>query len=247
VTTFFDALSTFFPVGERFFMASVRAHLRHVKDPRLVADARAFAGQEGIHGREHARYNAMLEQRGYPVPAMERGVTKLLALVNRVTTPRMQLAATCALEHLTALMGHMVLGDPRVLEGAHPVMAALWRWHSAEENEHKSVAYDVYLAAGGTYAERTLVMLAASVIFWAKVLEHQARMMAVDGTLSSMSEWRTLAKFLATDPGALRGVAQLYFRYYQPNFHPSQIDCSELVEAWAADAKGTREYVSAAA
>ncbi len=232
VTSYFDSLSLFFPAGERFFMTSVRAHESRVRDARLRREVRAFCGQEGMHGREHRRYNEALRARGYPVEAIEQRVERLLRLVSRITTRRMQLAATCALEHFTALMAQMLLRDPRVLAGAHPAMAALRRWHSAEENEHKSVAYDVYLASGGNYAERVVVMAVASVLFWAKVLEHQARMMQVDGTLFSPAAWRDLVRFLAVDPGVLRGVATHYFAYYRPGFHPNDIDCSDLLEAW---------------
>ena len=43
---------------------------------------------------------------------------------------------------------------PQLLEGAHPAMVALWKWHAAEENEHKNVAFDVYKAAGGSAVYR---------------------------------------------------------------------------------------------
>src|SRR5690606_34816671 len=36
VTTFFDNLSLFFPPGERFFVASVKAHANRVTDPELA-------------------------------------------------------------------------------------------------------------------------------------------------------------------------------------------------------------------
>jgi uncharacterized protein len=238
LSSFFDNLSVFFPAGERFFIASVRAHERHVTDPALRDDIRAFCAQEGMHGREHVRYNAMLARQGYPVAAMDRRVRSLLALVTRVTPARWQLAATCALEHFTALMAHLLLADPRLLDGAHPAMAALWRWHAVEENEHRHVAYDVWEAAGGTYAERVLVMAAATVIFWAKVVEQQARMMHVDGTLFSPREWASLVRFLVVEPGGMRPLAGLYLAYYRPGFHPLDIDCSHLLDAWR------REYAS---
>jgi uncharacterized protein len=243
ITTFFDNLSVFFPVGERFFIAAVRAHGAFVRDPRLLEEVRAFCGQEGVHGREHARYNAMLERQGYPVGAMERRVEALLGRASKRLPRRSRLAVTCALEHFTALLAHMLLGDARLLEGAHPEMAALWRWHAAEENEHKSVAYDVYLASGGAYAARIGFMVLASVIFWAKILEHQVRMMKVDGALFSAREWGSLIRFLFVEPGAMRGVMRLYFRYYRPGFHPRDIDSSALIEGWKREYGEGRERI----
>lgn len=232
VTTFFDNLSVFFPVGERFFVASVRAHDAYVKDEALRQAVDGFCGQEGVHGREHVRYNAMLRRQGYPVEAMEGRVVRILRFVRSALPARSQLAATCALEHFTALMAQLILADGRVLEGAHPEMAKLWRWHAAEENEHRAVAFDVFRAAGGTYLERAGVMVLATVIFWGKVLEHQARMMKADGTLLSAREWADLVHFLFVEPGSMRGLFLPYLEYFRPGFHPHDIDCRALLEDW---------------
>lgn len=235
VTAFFDGLSVFFPEGERFFIASVRAHadrLHEVSDAALLRDVRGFCGQEGVHSREHDRYNAHLADQGYPVKDMERRVTRILRFVSKTSPKRVQLAATCALEHFTALMGHFLLEEPRNLEGAHPEMAALWRWHAAEENEHKSLAFDVYRAAGGNEVERGAVMAIATVIFWAKVLEHQARTMKTDGILFDAREWADLVRFLFVEPGSMRGLVGKYLRYYRPGFHPRDIPSDHLVSSW---------------
>lgn len=235
VTAFFDNLSVFFPEGERFFVRAVRAHARHAQhDPTLKRDVNGFCGQEGVHTREHERYNDLLRAQGYPIDLLERRVARILANVDRLLPPRLRLAATCALEHFTALMGHMLLGDDGMLAGADPAMARLWRWHAAEENEHKSLAYDVYLASGGNDPERMAVMAAATVIFWALVLEHQARFMARDGTLTSPREWASLGWFLFGKPGGLRKIFPHYLRYYVPGFHPRDIDDRGLLERWRA-------------
>ncbi len=246
VSRFFDNLSIFFPAGERFFVTAVNAHREHVTDEALARDVRLFAGQEGCHGREHVRYNDMLRAHGYPVDAMEGRVVRLLARVTRVTKKRWRLAITCALEHFTALMAHMILSDARMLAGADPVMAALWRWHAAEENEHKAVAFDVYRAAGGTYPERALIMAAATVIFWAKVLEHQVRLARVDGTLFSVREWAALVRYLFVEPGGMLRLLKPYLAYYRPSFHPWQLDNSALLEQWKAEYASSPVYRSAA-
>jgi len=231
VTLFFNNLSIFFPAGERFFIAAVKAHVGQVEDAHLLEDARAFCAQEGIHSREHIRYNEMLRRQGYPVDAMEQRVERILSRVTRRATVRSRLAATCALEHFTALLAHFLLSDHRLLDGAHPVMAALWRWHAAEENEHKAVAYDVYRATGGGYLERAVAMMIATVIFWAKVFEHQVRLMRADGLLFSGREWYGLFRFLYIEPGGLSGLFWPYLAYYRG-----------LLEAWRAELEASPSY-----
>jgi hypothetical protein len=232
VTAFFNNLSVFFPPGERFFINSVKAHRDFLKDPKLAADARAFYAQEGIHSREHVRYNAMLREQGYPVEEMERRVTELLKSVSSHWSERMQLAVTCALEHFTALMAEIILRHPEHMEGADETMSQLWRWHAAEENEHKAVAFDVYMASGGNYVERVLAMIGATAIFWAKVVEQQARMMEADGILFDAKEWRALFRFLFVKPGGLSKVLVPYLQYFKPSFHPWDHDSSDMLEKW---------------
>jgi len=43
--------------------------------------------------------------------------------------------------------------------GADPEMLNLLRWHGTEEVEHRSVAFDAYVAAGGGYLRRVAAML----------------------------------------------------------------------------------------
>ncbi|WP_394829571.1 metal-dependent hydrolase [Pendulispora albinea] len=245
VTSFFDNLSVFFPLGERFFIQAVAAHQRFVRDPQLRKDVRAFCGQEGIHSREHESYNDMLAHQGYPVRDMELQVQKLLTAAARATTKRQQLAFTCALEHFTALMAHTALEND-VFAGAHPTMGALWKWHAVEENEHRAVAFDVYRAAGGTYGERVRCMVLASVIFWAKVLEHQIRLMRCDGTVFSLREWAQLGWFLFGKPGWLRQIIPLYLHYFRPSFHPHDLDCTAAMERWKREYATSEVYRKAA-
>jgi predicted metal-dependent hydrolase len=247
VTIFLDNLSVFFPAWERFFVKAVRAHQSFVKDEELMKDVRAFCGQEGVHGREHERMNEVVKSQGYPIEDMEKRVQAILDRVSANSPEIMQLGVTCALEHFTALMGEMLLGSRGLLEGAHPAMVALWNWHAAEENEHKNVAFDVYRAAGGDYTTRVLSMIGATFIFWTKVIEQQARMMKSDGILLSGSEWYGLFKFLFINPGGMAPLFRLYFEYFRPSFHPSDIDCTPLLEQWRREFAEQPVYARSAA
>ena len=104
VAHFFNALSVFFPEGEKFFIDSVRHYRDRIDSPSLQRDVRGFVGQEAMHSREHRRYNAALERMGLPIAELEGRVKDHLETVCGRTSPQEQLAVTIALEHFTAIM-----------------------------------------------------------------------------------------------------------------------------------------------
>lgn len=235
VSVYFDNLSVFFPVGERFFIQSVKAFKDKAPEGTPLGDAvRAFYAQEAYHGREHRAYNARLEALGYPIASMEGRVERLLQVVTRVAPKRFQLAATVALEHFTAFMGQQLLESPALLEGSDPELAALWRWHAVEENEHKAVAFDLFVAAGGTWAERSAAMALAAIIFWFKVVEQQIRMMRAAGLASDPGAWRELYRYLYVSPGNMRRMPAAILDFFSPSFHPNDVDSQPVIDAWRA-------------
>ena len=228
----FDNMSIFFPAGERFFVSSVHAYKDRITDPALAERVRRFAGQEGMHAREHDRYNAHLAAQGLPIEELEGRVKKLLAGAQQRLPRRLQLAATCALEHFTALMAREVLGDPRVLADAHPTMRELWTWHAIEEAEHKTIPFDVFRAIGGTERERARAMLVATVLFWAHVARHQVTIMRADGMLYDAREWAKLFWFIFVSPGTLRRTWGNWAGYFRRSFHPDDVDDAAAIDAW---------------
>ncbi|HEY6881791.1 MAG TPA: metal-dependent hydrolase [Polyangiales bacterium] len=233
VSLFFDQLSVLFPPGEAFFMNSVRAFEAEVTDPTLLGAMRAFHAQEALHGREHTHYNRRLAALGYPVEALERGARRRLHATERMYGARGRLAVTVALEHLTAMLAHVLLGEASPLQDAHPEMAALWRWHAAEESEHAAVAFDVFQAVGGSYLMRVAILVLVSFGFMSALVEHQLRMMWADRILFSAREWASLARFLLGKRGMIRRALRPYLRFYRRDFHPhDDVEGRALLDAW---------------
>jgi uncharacterized protein len=246
VTMFVDHLSMVFPPGERFFIQSVRAFEKRVQDPKLREEIRNFYQQEALHGREHVRWNEILERNGYPVKAIDRSAKRILGVGTLVLSKRMQLSITCALEHYTAMLAQILLDDDSLLKDAHPTMAALWRWHAAEENEHASVAFDTFNATGGTYVHRVAGMVLATIFFWSKMFEHQVRMMHSAGLLWSPRAWSALLPMIFTRPGILPKLALPYLAYFKPSFHPRELDCTPLLERWKQQFETQAVYLQSA-
>ena len=104
-------LSTTFPRGEAFFVESVRA-FRDGAPPKLAEEIKAFTTQEAIHSREHDAFNKRAALAGYDLSKLEAQVEKRLA-ITRERRPIVNVAATMALEHFTAILAHQLLADPK--------------------------------------------------------------------------------------------------------------------------------------
>lgn len=243
-SNFFNALSVFFPVGEQFFIDSVR-HYRELgvidDDEQLLKDVRHFIGQEAMHGREHRDYNAALDEAGMGALKMDGQVANLLKAVKKILPQSRQLAATCALEHMTAALADSLLQRPDALEKSNPELAAAWRWHALEETEHKAVAFDVFQKAVGddtdtrAYLNRSSAMVTAMVIFWPMALTYWAQMNYRSGHLFDLKGWGKSIKFLmGPKKGVMTPAAKDLFTYFKRGFHPWDHDnsayLSELAE-----------------
>ncbi len=231
-TAFFNALSMSFPAGERFFIDSVRHFRDEVKDPKLKQEISRFIGQEGMHSREHKKYNQMLcELRDYSQEKMEGRTEKAVRLGEKKMPLKAQLAMTCGVEHLTAILADKVLNG-WMLSDVDPKMRSLWEWHSAEELEHKSVAFDVYMDIGGNYKARKLTLRLFTVNFLFDLLANTAYMLRKDKKLWQWSTLKSGFNFLFGKGGVLREMRSDYLMYFDPDFHPWDEDNRDLLESW---------------
>jgi uncharacterized protein len=233
-TGWFNAMSITFPLGEKFFIDSVRHFAGEIEDPKLTEDIRGFCGQEGFHRREHQRYNeALCQQRGYDLTLMEGRLEANIQRANKFLSPLERLAATAALEHITAILAESALSEDDPMIGkADPAMQALWQWHAAEEMEHKAVAFDVFRAVGGTEKLRKRAMRQATVFLMMDVMLGLVHMLRKDKKLWSLRLWGQGWKFLFFKGGILRRVWPAYKEYYRDGFHPWDRDTRPLLESW---------------
>jgi predicted metal-dependent hydrolase len=241
-TAIYNALSSTFPIGEAYFVESVRA-FREGTPAKLAEEIKAFTTQEAIHSREHDAFNKRASQAGYDLSTLEAQVEKRLA-ITRSRAPIVNVAATMALEHFTAILAHQLLGDPRHLEGADREAADLWRWHSVEEIEHKGVAYDTWLFATRNWPRwkrwkvKAKVMLYVTRNFIVDRTAGSLELMRQDG-VTGFKAWARLLWYLWIRPGMFRKIAGAWFKFFLPGFHPWNEDDRYLLGAYATIARGT--------
>jgi hypothetical protein len=216
-----------FPIGERFFIASVAAFRDKVTDPKLAAEVKAFVAQEGMHTREHIDYNDAM-RRVVDVDHVEEREAGLIAFLREHTPPLYHLSVTCALEHFTAIMSHELLRGEEYLAGAEPTFGRMWTWHAIEECEHKSVAFDVLtvVTEGKNTWLRRRTMATVTINFMRDIIMNCYDVFRGSNVHRSPIVWGKLAWYLLGYPGFLRRIVPAYLQYYRADFHPSQIDDS---------------------
>ena len=102
---FYNGMSVAFPLGEAFFIDSVRK-FRDAVPPVQQAQIDAFIKQEAAHSREHIHFNKQVREAGYEVDSIEAALAEQLAKA-REFPPVINLATTVALEHFTAIIAHV--------------------------------------------------------------------------------------------------------------------------------------------
>jgi uncharacterized protein len=236
-TAIYNALSTTFPKGEAYFVESVRA-FRKDAPPKLAEEIRGFTTQEAIHSREHDAFNKRAERAGYDLSGLEARVEERLA-ISRSRPPVVNVAATMALEHFTAILAHELLKNPGHLAGADPEAADLWRWHSVEEIEHKGVAYDTWLYATQSWPRwkrwkvKAKVMLLVTRNFLVDRTAGSLELMRQDG-VTGVEAWGLLLWYLWVRPGMFRKIASAWLKFFLPGFHPWNEDDRYLLRRYEA-------------
>jgi len=247
--------------GEKFFCRLFREALPLVTDPQLRADVQAFIRQEAVHSRaHHDSIEGYLKRLGVEGGVFERNNTLLFdhwlatepfgrklpkALQHQWLVARV--GAVAAIEHFTAALGTFVLeADSWERDGADPVVADLFRWHGAEEIEHRSVAYDLYRHLGGRWPLRTLLMVIVMPTLvqrmgagMVQLLRQDPSVGQPDASLLSVGFWRAWSRGAARgNAPAVSWFARHALRFIKPGYHPIHEASTEQALAYIASSPG---------
>ena len=229
LTHFMNALSVIFPPGERMFMDAVKSVRDRVHNPDTRADIAGFLAQEALHSREHSALNELLNAQGYPVHKMEQGLADRIRTVAKARGRKGNLAATVALEHMTALLGFKLLTQEEVRALCDPRVLPLWMWHAVEEMEHKAVAFDAYQEVYGDYLPRAIALVSTTLGLFGTAHLFQYYLLKKDGLAHDPKLWAKGLWRLWGPKGLLLDMLPQWLSYFRSDFHPWQQDDSALI------------------
>jgi predicted metal-dependent hydrolase len=122
-------------------------------DGKLLSEIDWFIAQESQHFRQHMAFNLQLAADGYDkIPHFEKTLRRDLRGFLDNKSLKFNIAYSEGFESLGAASAEVIF---RTLDHLHgsvaPDAAQMWKWHLAEEFEHRCVMYDLYkrLYGGG--------------------------------------------------------------------------------------------------
>lgn len=250
----FDVLHLMLPELERWFVRTFEQALPLITDDRLREDVRGFIGQEAMHAEAHQEVLEHLLTKGLdptPYTLQSEWIFRRVLGDRPELTPAathahllQRLALIAAFEHFTAYMGHWILSNGDLDHtGADPAMLDLFRWHGAEEVEHRSVAFDLLVHLDPRYRRRVVGMLVTAPVLTRLWIRGVRFLMSADPELDDRVKVRfrdylaAARKDLLPRPGSF---ARSVLRYFRPGYHPTQEGSTQQAVAYLATSPAAR-------
>jgi predicted metal-dependent hydrolase len=245
-THFNNAMHMVFPDGEKFFIRSVKAYYKDIKDPKLKKQIDGFVGQEGTHYKEHQKFWSILEEQGfepevflkiYRKTAWDFLEKRLLKAFGDDYGKKLALSVTVALEHYTAMFAESAFTNVPNFDLPDD-MRELMLWHAAEEIEHKAIPFNLLKEVDDSYLLRVNGMIIATLGLSFYIALGQMILMSQDKEMELKSLPGHFMAFIKGISGGMGNtLTKHYFKYFQPDFHPDDIENYHLAEAYFASRK----------
>lgn len=234
-----NSLNLLFPLGEKFFIRSVRAFQDRIDDPKLLEDIKGFVAQEARHAAEHHRFFDVLRSQGYSIDRF-LSIYEAIAykFLERLFSPEFRLSTTVACEHFTATFAEGALARDFLHKEAHPVVRDLLLWHAAEEIEHKSVAFDVLRKVAPGYGLRMGGLLMATATLTGFWMAGALMLLAQEKDASPAVVLRHLAVGARRRTIGRGDMVKAFVAYLRPGFHPTDNDNEHLARRHLAGIDG---------
>ncbi len=238
-----NSIHLLLPAGEFWFCRVYNKALPLVQDETLRDDVQGFIRQEAMHARAHesaledyltrngVEFESMVKLASFifdnaladrPFGLPDNFITRRLAHRLDPWWLKQRVGIIAAIEHFTCVFGKWVL-ESEALDAPNidKDMLDLFRWHGAEEVEHRNVAHDLHVYMGGSVRERQLWALAVFPLLMGLLAMGSKHMSKQDAGVQPdafVRRWWRSGK-QGTLP-SVESVLAAAVRYFDPEYHP---------------------------
>ena len=212
---------------EPFLVKSLRRVLDRVTDPELKENVDRFCRQEAQHYMQHERFNEAILGLGYP--GLRERFDELKDDFEMFLNEKSDRWCVGFVEGFEAYTTQSALGAFKARVFDHPRtdkrFAELFKWHLAEEIEHRDVAFDIYEHLYGDYLFRVKMCYIAQSHIWRFILDCMKIMSPVD-VVRFDDSYKVTALHRAI---ATAVVAPMFIRTWMPWYSPHRYEVPESV------------------
>ena len=145
-----NSVSMLMPHVEPYIVKTMRAASDRL-DPATREVVAEFNRQELRHHAEHRRFNDLVITRHPGLRRVDGWMRRTYGWLGRTRSLEFNVAFAASSETAAFAMARWTEAHMRtIFQGADERTSTLFLWHLAEEVEHKSVAFDVHRAIGGS-------------------------------------------------------------------------------------------------
>lgn len=226
---FWNATSSYLPYLEPFLNQVVRKGMKQLSDDdgTLRDDCRIFMAQEGQHYRNHEKFNAMLRESGYPELGGREAVMKA-DYEGYLNTAGLKfcLAYAEGFETLGPILACYFLESARELQnpGLDDPTADLWRWHLAEEYEHRHVCNYLFHRLFPGYFYRLYGVGYAGLHMFSYMIRTTLYLLREDYRAGRIEDpWRSRLRLVGVGSRMLAYVVPRLIKSMHPAYDPAKI------------------------
>ena len=227
-----NGLSLTMPYLEPYLVKTNREASEHISEPELLADMRGFNGQEACHYKCHRRLNELLKANGYPeLAGVEARLQRSYERLSKKSL-RMRLAYSAGFECMTnGFTNWFINKRTQLFAHANPHVSSFWLMHMIEETEHKTVAFDAYMAYSGRYLPRAFGVFHGSFHVLGYGLIGMAACLKKDGDLKTPKRLWEICREMAS---MTWNVAPFLLRALLPWHNPRMDADPQWMKDWVA-------------
>lgn len=231
LTHWMNAYTLTIPDGEDFNVRTIRSYIDEINDEELKRTAQGFVAQELSHGKAHEKFFEVLKSQGYR-SGLFLGLYRLISykIMEPLSTKLSKLAFVVAIERINEVIAEVNL-ESGILDDSPESAAMLYKWHFAEEIEHKSVAFDIYQNVSGNrfmLAYSTTICYLFNMLF---LVLGAISCSVQDGSILNPKNWLRGFRYFFTKEKFFWRVTWGCMELLGKHFHPSQSYNLHLADA----------------
>ncbi len=251
------ALNLFVPQAERWFSRVLTDAMDDVRDDFIRQEIIGFIGQEAVHASTHeTALTEYLQRHGIDPEPFVHQLDWIVSLydqrvadatpADRRTALTSAIHMLCGAEHFTCVIGHWALNNSWDELGADPVLSDFYRWHGAEEVEHRHVSYNVAKYFGMDYVAQALAGVLVTVVATAMIFRGTKFLVREDPALPNLGYprllWRLHASSRRGSIPAMGTVIRSMLRMLRRDYDPVDEASTAQAVAYLATSPAARAH-----